>query len=291
MAARDTGDQPMSVARDLLELMVAYGFVPNEAVAGVRPAAPRSEAPDPRRTPQVKPLALAVASGGPRAGRTTVIAGLAHAWSRAGRSVLLLDLDPSEELARLLLLGSGITVNTGQFLLHAVADGAQVEPSRTVLPGVDLVSSGSKHTWDADALAARLRGRPAALRATLADCLSRYDRVLVDVPNAPVALWDAAMEVVDEVLIVLSAASLRRDTVALPSGPRPVYDKPRTLVLNDFDAHTPPLAERIAGLTDLLDTAIPHLPEIRSPWDIIAGTSGTAADDAFMALAAELDAR
>ncbi|MES2640540.1 MAG: cellulose synthase operon protein YhjQ/BcsQ [Myxococcota bacterium] len=286
MAARDTGAAPLSVERDLLELMVAYGFVPSEAVAGVRPAAARSEAPDPRRTPGVKPLVLAVAAGTPRAGRTTIVTGLAHAWSRAGRSVLLVDLDPSEDLGRQLLLGSAITVNTGQLLLHAVTDSSLVEPSRTVLPGVDLVSSGSMHAWDADALPARLRGRPAALAAALGDRLARYDRVLVDVPNAPAALWEAALALVDEILVVVAAGSLGRDSV-----PPPAFAKPCRYVLTGFDSGAPPPVDRLAALPDLLDTAIPRFAGVRTPWDIVAGAGGAAADASFAALAAELDAR
>ncbi|MDP2310740.1 MAG: cellulose synthase operon protein YhjQ/BcsQ [Pseudomonadota bacterium] len=294
MGATGTGGTPLSVDRDLLELMVAYGFVPSEAVAGVRPAAARSEAPDPRRTPAVRPLALAVASGSPRAGRTTIATGLAHAWSRAGRSVLLVDLDPSEELGRLLLLGSAITVNTGQLLLHAITDGGEVEPSRTVLPGVDLVSSGSLYAWDSDALPSRLRGRPTALRAALGDHLARYDRVIVDVPNAPVSLWEAAMSIVDEILLVVAAASLVGGPGDGPArgAPGPAGSpKPSHLLLSGFDPGQPPAADRVAALRDLLDTAIPRFPQIRSPWDVIGGAGGTAADDAFTALAAELDAR
>lgn len=286
MGARGTGGMPLSVDRDLLELMVAYGFVPSEAVAGVRPAAARCEAPDPRRTPGVRSLTLAVASGSPRAGRTTLIAGLAHAWSRAGRSVLLVDLDPSEELGRLLLLGSAFTVNTGQLLLHAIAAGSQVEPSRTVLPGVDLVSSGSLYAWDADALPARLRGRPNALGAALGAHLARYDRVLVDVPNAPAALWEAAHRIVDNVVLVVSAASLGLDRP--PPTPVP---KGGHRVLTRLDPSSPPSAAQIAALPDLLDTAIPLFPAVRSPWDVVAGAGGTLADAAFTALAAELDAR
>ena len=280
------GGAPLSVERDLLELMVAYGFVPTEAVAGGRPAAPRSETPDPHRTPGVRPLALAVAGGAARAGRTTVVTGLAHAWSRVGRSVLLVDLDPSDELARLLLLGSAITVNTGQFLLHAVAGGGLVEPSRTVLPGVDVLSSGSPATWDPDALPARLRGRPGALRAALADRLNRYDRVLIDVPGAPTSLWDAALDVADAVLLVLPAASLADRMPRVPG-----YHKPRHVLLNGLDAEDPPPAHAVAALPALLDTALPFLPTLRTPWDVIAGAGGQAADLAFAALAAELDMR
>lgn len=286
MGARDSGGMPLSVERDLLELMVAYGFVPSEAVAGVRPAAARSEAPDPRRTPGVKPLTMAVASGAPRAGRTTMVTGLAHAWSRAGRSVLLVDLDPSEELGRLLLLGSSITVNTGQLLLHTIKDGGHAEPSRTVLPGVDLVTSGTMHAWDPDALPALLRGRPEALAAALGDRLGRYDRVLVDVPNAPFALWEAAMTLVDKILMVVPAASLG----PVPA-PVPEFRHPAHLVLSGVDPRVPPPADRIAALPHLLDTAIPHFSAFRTPWDIVSGAGGTAADIAFAALAAELDAR
>ncbi|MFN7145108.1 MAG: cellulose synthase operon protein YhjQ/BcsQ, partial [Myxococcota bacterium] len=157
---------PMSVERDLLELMVAYGFVPPEAIAGASPAAPTGEFPAPRRTEGLPILRLALHSAAPCAGRTTLVAGLARAWSRAGRSVLVVDLDPADELARVLLLGSAITVNTGQLLLRAVADGGIAEPSHTILPGVDLVAAGGlgRH---AEELPAILREKPEGLRSAL----------------------------------------------------------------------------------------------------------------------------
>ena len=276
------GGSPLSVDRDLLELMVAYGFLPTETVSGVRPAAARSEAPDPRRTPGVSARVLAVAGAAPRAGRTTIVTGLAHAWSRQGRSVLLIDLDPSDDLARLLLLGSAITVNTGQYLLRAVTIGECVEPSRTVIPGVDVVCSGSLSTWDPDALPARLRGRPEALRAALGARLASYDRVLIDVPNAPASLWEAASALADAVLLVMPAGAI---------GPVPTLAKQRHVLLTGLDPLAPPPAEAIAALPDRLDTAIPLLPGVHTPWDVVAGAGGRTSDIAFAALAAELDAR
>lgn len=286
MGPTDTGVTPLSVDRDLLELMVAYGFVPTAAIAGASPAAARSEAPAPRRTPGLRPLALAVAGAAPHAGRTTVIAGLARAWSRAGRSVLLIDLDPSDELARLLLLGSAYTVNSGQFLLRAVADTGPIDPSHTILPGVDVVCSGGLSTWDPLALPAQLRGRPEALRAALGGELARYDRILVDTPTAPHALWEAALDITDAVLLVLPAAALP------PAGLRlEPYAKPRHILVSALDPAAPPDAAALGALADRLDTAIPLLTGLRSPWEVISGTFGLAADVAFASLAAELDAR
>jgi Mrp family chromosome partitioning ATPase len=280
------GIESRPVERDLLELMVAYGFVPELAVAGGRPAAPTREAPSPARTPGLAPLRLGVVSGGPAAGRTTVVVGLAQAWSRMGRSVLLVDLDPADELARLLLLGSALTVNTGQLLDRAVADEGFAEPSHTVLPGVDIIAAGGLG-GDPEALPALLRGRPRALREALEPWLLRYDRVLLDIPSAPDALHAAARAVIDGWLQAVPANAVPARLPPLPGAPR------FGVVVTRLDVLAPPEAEALAALLPegLLDTAIPELPGVRNPWDLVAGAAGQIGDTAFAALAEELDAR
>ncbi len=280
------GKGPLSVERDLLELMVAYGFLPGVAIEGAREAAPIREAPSPHRTVGLAPMRLGVVSAAPGAGRTTLVAGLAQAWSRAGRSVLLVDLDPADELGRLLLLGSAITVNTGQLLLRAVADGGIAEPSHTVLPGVDIVAAGGLG-GDPEALPGLLRGRPGALRAALEPWLDRYDRLLLDVPSAPDALREAARDVTDAWLVALPAAAADTGLHLLPDARR------LGIVVNRFDRAAPPPAHALAALQrdGLLDTAIPELPGVRTAWDVIGGAGGQLADAAFAALAEELDGR
>lgn len=275
---------PLSVERDLLELMVAYGFVPPEAIAGAAPAAPTGEDPAPRRTEGLAVLRLAVLSGAPGAGRTTLVAGLARAWSRAGRSVLIVDLDPADELARVLLLGSAITVNTGQMLLRAVADGGIAEPSHTILPGVDLVAAGGLG-GHGEELPALLRARPDGLRDALEPWLDRYDRILVDAPTAPNALRHAACSVADAGLLALPADAVDGD-LRLPANLFGV-------VVTRFDATRPPPSHALARLAGagLLDTGVPVLPGVTAPWHVVAGTGGRVADAVFTALAAEIDAR
>lgn len=272
--------------RDLLELMVAYGFVDADAIAGASAAAPVRERPEPARTPGLAPLRLAVGSAAPRAGRTTLVVGLAAAWARAGRSVLVVDLDPSDELARLLLFGSAITVNTGQLLLRAVADGGIAEPSHTLLPGVDLVANGGL-ALDPAPLAGLLRGRPTALRDALAPWLGRYDRVLVDVPTAPDALRAAARTLTDGGIVAVPARAVGGLAPATLARDR----KRLGVVLTRLDPAAPPPAEALAALAaeGLVDTAVPELPGLRSAWDVVSGAGGATADAVFEALARDVE--
>jgi hypothetical protein len=270
------------VERDLLELMMAYGFVPLDAVPGGNPRPLPPGRPSPVRNPARAILRLAVMSAGFQAGRTLVITGLARAWARAGASVLLVDLDPADELARTLLLGSAITVDTGQLLLRAVAGGGIAEPSRTVLPGVDLIGAGGLG-GDPEPLVRALAGRPTALRTALAPWLDRYDRLLVDTPTAPAALPTAARAITDAVLALVPA-----NNPAVPL-PEDLFG----VVLTRFDPARPPAADAVAPLAGagLLDTAVPELFGLRSPWDLVAGAGTARADAVFSALAAEIDAR
>ncbi len=270
----------------MLELMVAYGFVPPEVIAGSRPAAAISERPQPRRTGPT--LTLGVDSRPARSGQTTVIVGLAQAWSRRGRSVLLVDLDPGDELGRLLLLGSALIVNAGHSILQAALDEATAEPSQTLLPGVDIVFSGSGGAWDPDALGALLRANPLALAATLRAVQPRYDRVLVDCPAYPGALPDAVSLAVEGWLHVHSCDALA-DPAVLGRLSRPTFGR----ILNRFDSGAPPSVATMeaAARAGAFEVAIPRIAGMRSPWDAVAGTGGRRADAAFDALAAELDAR
>lgn len=277
---------PRPVDRDLLELMVAYGFLGADAVAGGSLAAPIREAPTPTRTPGLAPLRLALIAAAPEAGRTTVATGLAAAWARAGRSVLLVDLDPSDELARRLLFGSAITVDTGQLLLRAVVDDGIAEPSHTLIPGVDVLANGGM-AFEPEPYLARLRARPTALREALAPWLDRYDRIVVDVPNAPAALRVASRAITDAVLTLVPAAAAGALPVPLS------FDRKRLAVaLTRFGRGAPPPPEAVAALAalGLLDTAVPELPGLRDAWDVVAGTAGTTADAVFDRLATDLDA-
>jgi hypothetical protein len=284
----------MSVERDMLELMVAYGFVPLSTIAGGRPAAPVSDSPAPRRSEGVVSITLAAEGRVPGAGQSTLIVGLAHAWSRAGRSVLLVDLDPADELGRLLLVGSALTVNTGHAVLRAANAGGSAEPSHTLLPGVDVVLSGGWTSWDPDALPGLLRRRPDALADALRAVRGRYDRVLIDAPGYPGALAESARRAADATLLVLPADALPDPLpTGIPEGGARTVRPLLGIALTRFDHAAPPTPAALEALAaaGAWSVAIPRFDGLTSPWDAVAGTAGTRADAAFRALAAAIDSR
>jgi hypothetical protein len=221
-----------------------------------------------------------------------VCLGLAHAWSRLGRSVLLVDLDPADELARTLLIGSALTMNTGHTVLDAARGRGLAEPSGSLLPGVDVVMSGSSNAGELEPLIHLLGPRPRLLRDTLGAVRARYDRVLIDCPPGSDALRNAADTAADGWLTVLPCAAIRTVAEAEAwAGALP----PRQLgvILNRFHPGAPPepgAFDALAG-AGALATVLPEVPALHIPWDVVAGHGGRQVDLAFATLAAELDDR
>jgi hypothetical protein len=172
--------------------------------------------------------------------------------------------------------------------VHAIP----IVPAPSVLPGVDLVVGGSADAAEVDALPTRLRRDAAGAARTLERALHGYDRVVIDVPAAPASLVDAVLSLADHVL-----------GVAAGDGPAPrpptmgsMGPKPLGVVLNRWCPVLGPDARWLAtAIADRdaawLDTAIPRFASLRTPWDLVDGSCGAAADQAFAALAGETDAR
>ncbi|MFZ5475726.1 MAG: ParA family protein [Myxococcota bacterium] len=274
----------------MLELLVAYGLLPEARPQRVDlPPLPDLDAAGP-------PAVLALASARPRSGQTSLTMGLALAWSLAGRRVLVADLDLAEPLARLLQLGASVDGAAEHTLLHALTSGRTVEPRNTLLPNVDLVVAGNQGSLDGDAIAHLLRRKPASLRAALAGAVGAYDRVLLDCPLAPATLTDAGLAVADHVVAVLPC-----DAIATPS---PLWAKLRRegappvvgIALTRWKPGSGPdaawLQEVYGGARSVyFDTVIPELAALHDAWDVVAGTAGPALDEAFFAIAQQIDDR
>lgn len=267
------------IDRDLLELQVAYGIVPG--------ATPPDRARLPDRSPAPRPAVLGLVGHGPLAGQTTLVLGLALAWSALGRRVLLFDLDGSEELSRLLQVGGAVYTGAGHGLLGAIRENDPVEPTATLLPEVDIVVGGTLNSYDPDALPGLLRSRPGALRDIVRALTPGYDRVLIDCPFAPHALPRATVEAADGVLLVVRCEP--------PLPPPGAVGGSFGAVLNGWRPDRSPdgawLTAAWPGEGLWLDTVIPHLPDLLGPWDVVDGRVGARADHAFRLLAAEIDAR
>lgn len=126
-------------------------------------------------------------------GKTTAALTLAAHWTRLGRRVVLMDLDPQGSLT----LAAG-AVPDGAALADAIAGhGAAPEPVQTVLPGLAILAGG-----------AELEGitPTQTLRGLVADAAA--DIVIVDCPPGHAALDRLAADAADAVLVCCEAHRL-----------------------------------------------------------------------------------
>jgi chromosome partitioning protein len=148
----------------------------------------------------VRRIAIINQKGG--VGKTTTTANIGAALARAGRTVLLVDLDPQAHLT----LHVGVTLRDEQVSAYDVlTDGTPLEQSLisvgerlTLLPAdVDLAG--------AEAELISVTGREAILREALTPVADRYDVILIDCPPALGVLTVNALVAAYEVIIPLQA--------------------------------------------------------------------------------------
>ena len=149
-------------------------------------------------------IAVANQKGG--VGKTATVANLGAALAQAGRSVLLVDLDPQANLC----LSCGLTPAPGQptaydvLMDDATAAHAAILPTRwehlAILPGTEALAA-------AQVQMAHLAGRNLLLRHKLRP-LRGYDFILVDAPPSLGFLTLNALAAADWVLIPVQASFL-----------------------------------------------------------------------------------
>ena len=251
----------LPVPRDLRELEVAYACV------------------QPPRTPASQPVHLPANTGGgavetalarrplgirgsaPGLGQSMVVLGLALAWASTGRRVLVLDLDPTEDLARLLHVGWALRPGNGHTLANVVRTRSKLTPAPTLLAGITIASLGTMPGGHPAEVARGFAEAPGALTRILRAAFDEHDRVLVDLPRA------AALASLGSVV----GRWFELDAGAADGRPGPGAGQTRTLAQGERTY------------------TVPTLPPSLDHWDMIDGSVGEAADQAFRELALALD--
>jgi chromosome partitioning protein len=139
-----------------------------------------------------KIISIANQKGG--VGKTTTAINLAAGLAKAGRSALVIDVDPQCNATSGLGLAPAQRhpLVAGKPLLETIQETGQ--PRLSVLPG-------SQSLADADALSASNRQRATALRQQLNGELSRFDYILIDCPPSLGQLTRAALGASAEIYI------------------------------------------------------------------------------------------
>ena len=122
-------------------------------------------------------------------GKTTLTAQLGGLLAAAGWRVLLIDLDPQNNLAR--HLGVIERSDDGRNLFAAVTDDVPLRPLRDVRPGLDLVPAGEHWAYAIGRLV-ELPARGRGLEAAVAPLVGDYDLILLDTPPTAGPVHEAA---------------------------------------------------------------------------------------------------
>lgn len=142
-------------------------------------------------------IAISALKGG--VGKTTSAVNLAAAASRAGRAVLLVDLDPQGSVSSALGLDSGPGLD--DWLRGAAAFSSLVRPE--VRPGLDVVPAGPELVDAEDELRekAKEKRRHRLERRLASEELPPYDAVLLDCPPSATLLLENAYVAADELIV------------------------------------------------------------------------------------------
>jgi cellulose synthase operon protein YhjQ len=179
-------------------------------------------------------------------GKTTLAANVASGLSRAGWTVIALDLDPQNSLR----LHFGIALGDRNGFTHQLLQQSDWRASlRPTASGVALLAYGPTDMPNAMALAASVTHSPALLQGPISDMLANPQVcMVVDTPPGPSALLAALLPMTDLLLTVLQVDATSLSLIpAIESGViygaagasrEPARHTDQGFILNQFDPRT-----------------------------------------------------
>jgi capsular exopolysaccharide synthesis family protein len=190
------------------------GAAGDELVVHEKPSSNAAEAARALRTnlmfaaPDKPQRTLAVTSGGPLEGKTTVACWVATAIAQAGKRVVLIDCDLRRpRVHKIFKRNNDIGVSTLLLEEHPLANTLPGTQFSTQIPNLDVITSGPGVPNPAELLQSE------RFEHFLSALTERYDRVVIDTPPVN-AVTDAAIlsARVDGTLLVVRAHATTRDS-------------------------------------------------------------------------------
>lgn len=168
-------------------------------------------------TPLSRCIAVAIGKGG--AGKTSLTANVAGVAADAGYRVLVISLDPQDNLGEDLGYASVDGSDDGQMLVAAITGREPLRPIKDVRQGLDVVSGGDAlEELVADLYIQRHLGRDEAYALGLAHALlpvaEDYDLILIDCPPGYHILQHLALVASRWILVPTAADASSRKGIA-----------------------------------------------------------------------------
>jgi len=167
------------------------------------------------KSSEKRPRAVVITSTGPAEGKSTVTSNLAIALSETGARVLLIDADLHKPRQHEIF---GMSNEPGllDFLAPEQSRTESAFIRETAIPGLFLLSSGSRKPTDEQAPTSSVRHLNSPLILQLLDrCRENFDTILIDTPPA-LQISDARVlgSISDGIILVLRSGETSRDAAA-----------------------------------------------------------------------------
>lgn len=140
--------------------------------------------------------------------KSTTVINLAAGLARRGQRVLVVDLDPQQNTASVLLGEKDVTPNLYQVMVEDQEPAEAIHPPSEHLEDVEglRVLPGHIDLTAADLLLGNKIGRETLLRKRLAPIKDRFDFILIDTPPSLGLLTVNALTTADELMVPVSVS-------------------------------------------------------------------------------------